>query len=130
MQADTSFWDSLVFAGIDNVDVETVTAALRHGRRSGERGVGGRPRARTADASRAGGTTPYQRRLKDLPLVGQSVVIPLTVRRFICGGDDCALRTFAEPFARLAVPYALPGNGPLTVTWCSRAARSRWTREV
>ncbi|MCI3273516.1 hypothetical protein [Streptomyces cylindrosporus] len=28
MQADTSFWDSLVFDGIDDVDVEKVTAAF------------------------------------------------------------------------------------------------------
>ncbi|MFE5096405.1 hypothetical protein ACFRCI_40360 [Streptomyces sp. NPDC056638] len=28
MQADTSFWDSLVFDGIDEVDVEAVTAAF------------------------------------------------------------------------------------------------------
>lgn len=33
-------------------------------------------------------------------------MIRLTVRRFICGGDGCARRTFAEPFARLTVPYA------------------------
>ncbi|MEU3620558.1 transposase family protein [Streptomyces sp. NPDC006872] len=48
----------------------------------------------------------YQRKLKDLPLAGQSVVIRLTVRRFICGAADCPRRTFAEPFPRLATPYA------------------------
>lgn len=105
MQADTSFWDSLVFAGIDDVDVETVTAAfgtvdvVARGRAAGAACPDcGRFSARVHDS--------YQRRVKDLPLGGQSVVIRLTVRRFICGGDDCARRTFAEPFARLAVPYA------------------------
>jgi len=48
----------------------------------------------------------YQRGLKDLPLAGQSVVIRLTVRRFICGAADCPRRTSAEPFARLTAPYA------------------------
>ncbi|MGW1291210.1 ISL3 family transposase, partial [Streptomyces sp. NPDC002586] len=48
----------------------------------------------------------YQRRLKDLPLAGQSVVIRLTVRRFICGTVECPRRTFAEPFAQLTTPYA------------------------
>ena len=28
MQADASFWDSLVFDGIDDVDIEAVTAAF------------------------------------------------------------------------------------------------------
>jgi hypothetical protein len=28
MQADASFWDSLVFDGIDDVDLETVTVAF------------------------------------------------------------------------------------------------------
>ncbi|MFF8880772.1 ISL3 family transposase [Streptomyces flaveolus] len=48
----------------------------------------------------------YQRRLKDLPLAEQGLVIRLTVRRFICGSADCPRRTFAEPFSRLAAPYA------------------------
>jgi hypothetical protein len=48
----------------------------------------------------------YQRRLKDLPLAEQSVVIHLTVRRFICSTDDCPRRTFAESFAQLTAPYA------------------------
>ncbi|WP_406434279.1 transposase family protein [Streptomyces sp. NBC_01589] len=48
----------------------------------------------------------YHRRLKDLPLAQQDFVIRLTVRRFICGAVDCPRRTFAEPFSRLAVPYA------------------------
>lgn len=48
----------------------------------------------------------YQRRLKDLPLAEQGFVIRLTVRRFVCGSVDCPRRTFAEPFSRLAAPYA------------------------
>ncbi|MFJ2598628.1 transposase family protein [Streptomyces erythrochromogenes] len=48
----------------------------------------------------------YQRRLKDLPLAEQGFVIRLMVRRFICGSADCPRRTFAEPFSRLAAPYA------------------------
>ncbi|MFE9123474.1 ISL3 family transposase [Streptomyces sp. NPDC007172] len=48
----------------------------------------------------------YQRRLKDLPLADQCFVIRLTVRRFICGSADCPRQTFAEPFSRLAAPYA------------------------
>ncbi|MFD9038943.1 ISL3 family transposase [Streptomyces bottropensis] len=105
MQADISFWDSLVFAGIDDVDVEAVTAAF------GTVDVVARGRAAGAacpDCGRFSGRVhdSYQRTVKDLPLGGQSVVIRLTVRRFICGGNDCARRTFAEPFAQLTVPYA------------------------
>ncbi|MEU6229096.1 transposase [Streptomyces sp. NPDC047042] len=48
----------------------------------------------------------YRRRLKDLPLAGQSVVIRLTVRRFLCTVANCPRRTFAEPFTRLTAPYA------------------------
>ncbi|MFJ3877190.1 transposase family protein [Streptomyces sp. NPDC090077] len=105
MQTDAPFWDSLVFHGIDDVDVETVTAAF------GTVEVVARGR-------RAEGACPdcgcfsdrvhdrYQRKLKDLPLADQGVVIRLTVRRFVCGSADCPRRTFAEPFSRLAAPYA------------------------
>ncbi|WP_234426018.1 transposase family protein [Streptomyces kebangsaanensis] len=48
----------------------------------------------------------YERRLKDLPLAEQRFVIRLEIRRFICGPADCPRRTFAEPFSRLAAPYA------------------------
>ncbi|WP_436842214.1 hypothetical protein [Streptomyces virginiae] len=48
----------------------------------------------------------YHRRSKDLPLAEQGFVIRLVVRRFICGAADCPRRTFAEPFSRLAAPYA------------------------
>ncbi|MEU9197939.1 transposase family protein [Streptomyces hundungensis] len=105
MQTDAPFWDSLVFDGIDDVDVEAVTArfgtveVVAKGRadRSACPGCGcfcGRVHDR------------YQRRLKDLPLGEQDFVIRLTVRRFICGSADCPRRTFAEPFSRLAAPHA------------------------
>ncbi|MFI6055770.1 transposase family protein [Streptomyces violascens] len=53
-----------------------------------------------------------QRRLKDLPLSGQSVVIWLTDRRFICGSQDRPRRTFAEPFAQLTAPYGSTPSMP------------------
>ncbi|WP_265558449.1 transposase family protein [Streptomyces hygroscopicus] len=49
----------------------------------------------------------YQRRLRDLPVGEFRVVIPLTVRRFVCGSADCPRRTFAEPFAQFTTPYEL-----------------------
>ncbi|MFF2964553.1 ISL3 family transposase [Streptomyces sp. NPDC057963] len=105
MQADTSFWDSLVFDGIDEVDVEAVTAAF------GTVDVMARGRAAGAACPDCGRFSDrvhdrYQRRLKDLPLVDQGFVIRLTVRRFICESADCRRRTFAEPFSRLAAPHA------------------------
>ncbi|MFF4258632.1 transposase family protein [Streptomyces sp. NPDC001663] len=105
MQADTTFWDSLVFDGIDDVDVDEVTAAF------GTVDIAARSRATGAMCPDCGGWSnrvhgSYQRRFKDLPLAGQSVVIRLTVRRFICDAADCPRRTFAEPFARLTTPYA------------------------
>ncbi|MCX4538756.1 ISL3 family transposase [Streptomyces sp. NBC_01669] len=105
MQADTSFWDSLVFDGIDEVDVEAVTAAF------GTIEVVARGRAAGAACPDCGRFSDrvhdrYQRRLKDLPLVDQGFVIRLTVRRFVCGSADWRRRTFAEPFSRLAAPHA------------------------
>ncbi|MEU0956875.1 ISL3 family transposase [Streptomyces niveus] len=105
MQTDASFWDSLVFDGIDEVDVEAVTAAfgtvevVARGRVAG---------AECPDCGRFSGRVHdrYQRRLKDLPLAQQGFVIRLVVRRFICGAADCTRRTFAESFSRLAAPYA------------------------
>lgn len=105
MQTDAPIWDSLVFAGIDEVDVEAVTAAfgtvevVARGRAAGAACPGcGRFSGRVHDR--------YQRRLRDLPLADQGFVIRLTVRRFICGSADCPRRTFAEPFSRLAAPHA------------------------
>ncbi|MFD7611337.1 transposase family protein [Streptomyces sp. NPDC059828] len=80
MQTDASLWDSLVFDGIDDVDVEAVTAAfgtvevVARGRLSGaECPDCGRFSDRVHDR--------YHRRLKDLPLAEQGFVIRLMVRR-------------------------------------------------
>ncbi|MGA4979903.1 ISL3 family transposase [Streptomyces cinereoruber] len=105
MQTDTPFWDSLVFDGIDEVEVEAFTAAF------GTVEVVARGRAARSACPDCGRFSDrvhdrYQRRLKDLPLADQRFVIRLTVRRFICGSADCPRRTFAEPFSRLAVPHA------------------------
>lgn len=101
MQTDAPFWDSLGFAGIDDVDVEAVTAGF------GTVEVVARGREAEAscpDCGRVSGRVRdrYQRRLKDLPLAEQEFTIRPTVRRFICGSADCPRRTFAEPFSRLA----------------------------
>ncbi|MFI8370915.1 ISL3 family transposase [Streptomyces sp. NPDC085466] len=105
MLTDAPFWDSLVFDGIDEVDVETVTAVF------GTVEVVARGRAGGASCPDCGRLSErvhdrYQRRLRDLPLAEQGFVIRLTVRRFICGSADCPRRTFAEPFSRLAAPHA------------------------
>ncbi|MFE4258118.1 transposase family protein [Streptomyces sp. NPDC056883] len=105
MQTEAPFWDSLVFEGIDDVDVEAVTTAF------GTVEVVARGRAAGSacpDCSRFSDRVHdrYQRRLKDLPLAEQGFVIRLMVRRFICGSADCPRRTFAEPFSQLAAPHA------------------------
>ncbi len=105
MQTDAPFWDSLVFDGIEDVNVEAVTAAF------GTVEVMARGRAVGAACPDCGRFSDrvhdrYQRRLKDLPLAEQGFVIRLTVQRFICGVADCPCRTFAEPFSRLAAPHA------------------------
>jgi transposase len=88
MQADASFWNSPVFDGIDgidgidDVDVEAVTAAfvtvdvVARGRAAGATCPDcGRFSDRVHDS--------YQPRSMDLPLGEQSVLIRLTVRRFM-----------------------------------------------
>lgn len=105
MQAEASFWDSLVSAGIYDLDVEAVTAAF------GAVDVMARGRAAGAacpDCGRFSGQVhdSHQRRLKDRPLGGQSVVIHLVVRRFVCGTAHCPRRTFAESSPELTSPYA------------------------
>ncbi|MGW6288236.1 transposase family protein [Streptomyces sp. NPDC055107] len=104
MQIDAPFWDSLIFEGIDEVDVEAVSAAfgtvevVARGRAAGAACPGcGRFSNRVHDR--------YQRRLKDLLLADQGFSIRLTVRRFICGSAGCPRRTFAEPFT--------PAGGPV-----------------
>ncbi|MFJ4871426.1 ISL3 family transposase [Streptomyces sp. NPDC088757] len=105
MQTDAPFWDSLVFDGIDEVEVEAVTVTL------GTVEVVARGRAAGAACPDCGRFADrvhdrYRRRLKDLPIAEQGLVIRLTVRRSVCGSADCPRRTFAEPFSRLAAPYA------------------------
>ncbi|MEU9319703.1 transposase family protein [Streptomyces sp. NPDC048295] len=105
VQTDALFWDSLVFKGIDEVEVQAVTAAF------GTVEVVARGRAVTVACPDCGLFSDrvhdrYQRRLKDLPLADQGLAIRLTVRRFICGSADCPRRTFAEAFSRLSVPHA------------------------
>jgi transposase len=105
MQADVSFWDSLVFDGIDDLTVEAVKAVF------GTVDVVARGRAAGALCPDCSGFSDrvhgsYQRRLRDLPIGEFRVVILLTVRRFVCGSADCPRRTFAEPFAQFTTPYA------------------------
>ncbi|MFE0937192.1 transposase family protein, partial [Streptomyces mutabilis] len=81
MLTDALFWDSLVFDGIDEVEVEAVAAAF------GTAEAVARGRARGAVCPDCGRLSDrvhdrYQRRLKDLPLADQGFVIRLTVRRF------------------------------------------------
>ncbi|GHI40061.1 transposase family protein [Streptomyces violascens] len=94
-----------MFDGIDDVDIEAVTAVF------GTVEVAARGRAAGSACPDCGRFSDrvhdrYQRRLKDLPLAEQGFVILLTVRRFICGSEDCPRRTFAEPFSQLAAPHA------------------------
>ncbi|MER5740124.1 transposase family protein [Streptomyces sp. NPDC002262] len=82
MQTDALLWDSLVFEGIDEAEVEAVAAAF------GTVEVVARGRAAGAVCPDCGRFSDrvhdrYQRRLKDLPLADQGFVIRLTVRRFI-----------------------------------------------
>ncbi|MDX2705638.1 transposase family protein [Streptomyces sp. PA03-6a] len=104
MQTDT-LWDLLAFEGIEEVEVEAVTAAF------GTVEVVASGRAVAVACPDCGLFSDrvhdrYQRRLRDLPLADQGFLIRLTVRRFICRSADCPRRTFAEPFARLTVPHA------------------------
>ncbi|MFE5796237.1 ISL3 family transposase [Streptomyces sp. NPDC056503] len=105
MQTDAPFWRSLVFEGIDGVEVEAVAASfgtvevVARGRAAGAACPDyGRFSSRVHDR--------HQRRLRDLPLAEQGFAIRLTVRRFICGSADCPRRTFAEPFSRPAVSHS------------------------
>ncbi|MFD7529839.1 transposase family protein [Streptomyces sp. NPDC059849] len=98
MQTDAPFWDSLVFAGIDDVDVETVTAAF------GTVEVVARGRVIEVECPDCGRFPDrvhdrYRRRLRDLPLADQGFAIRVTVRCFVCGMADRPRRTFAEPFS-------------------------------
>ncbi|MFE3763625.1 ISL3 family transposase [Streptomyces sp. NPDC059104] len=105
MQTNALLWSSLAFEEIADVEVEAVTAAF------GTIEVEARGHAGGASCPGCGRFSDrvhdrYQRRLRDLPLADQGLVIRLTVRRFICGSGDCPRRTFAEPFSRLTAPHA------------------------
>ncbi|MEU6053170.1 transposase family protein [Streptomyces xanthochromogenes] len=76
MQTDAPFWDSLVFDGIDNVDVEAVTATF------GTVEVAARGHSVGAPCPDCGRFSDrvhdrYQRRLRDFPLAEQGFVIRL-----------------------------------------------------
>ncbi|MEV0581131.1 MULTISPECIES: transposase family protein [unclassified Streptomyces] len=80
MQTDAPFWDSLVFDGIDEVDIEAVTAAV------GTVEVMARGRAVGAACPDCGRFSDrvhdrYQRRLKDLPLAPPPKRRPFSDRR-------------------------------------------------
>lgn len=116
------FWDSLVIDVIDDVDVEAATAAF------GTVEVTARGQAAAATCPDCGHSSgrahdSYQRRLKDLPLGGQSVMIRLTVRRFICDAGDCSRRTFAEPFARRPARTRASPRASIT-SWNGPGSRS------
>lgn len=105
MQTGGPSWETLVFDGIDDVGVEKVSVAF------GTVDI-------VARGCKAGATCPdcgryservhglYQRRLQDLPLGEQRVVIRMKVRRFVCEARACPRRTFAEPFTQLTRPYS------------------------
>ncbi|MCG7210151.1 ISL3 family transposase [Streptomyces arenae] len=105
MQTDAVFWKTLLFDGIDEVDVEKVTAAfgtidiVAKGHTAGAVCPDCGRRSERVHGS-------YQRRLRDLPLGEWSVMILLRDRRFVCDTSGCPRRTFVEPFARVTCPYA------------------------
>ncbi|MGW0141738.1 transposase family protein [Streptomyces calvus] len=95
----------VVFAGIGDVVVEAVSAVF------GTVEVVARSCLAGAVCPDCGACSSrvhasYLRKLKDLPLGGQGVVILLKVRRFVRGTERCRRRTFAEPFTQLTAPYA------------------------
>ena len=47
----------------------------------------------------------YERRLADVAVGGQELMIHLKARRFLCESSSCPRKTFAERFPELAVPY-------------------------
>jgi transposase len=63
----------------------------------------GRCRSCGAIASRV--HSRYRRRLEDVPVGGQPVVIHLTVRRFFCPAAGCSRQTFAEQVPDLTCRY-------------------------
>ncbi|WP_246094825.1 transposase family protein [Streptomyces roseicoloratus] len=107
MQTDAPFWDSLVFDGIDEVEVEAVTAAF------GTVEVMARGRTAGAACPDCGHFSDrvhdrYRRGLRGLPLADQGFVIRLTVRRFICGSG--APRAGRLPSRSPGWPSRTPGS--------------------
>jgi transposase len=47
----------------------------------------------------------YERRLSDMAVGGQDLMIHLRARRFMCDSSSCSRKTFAERFPELVVPY-------------------------
>ncbi|MEN3541243.1 ISL3 family transposase [Microbispora sp. ZYX-F-249] len=69
-----------------------------------------RTRASQAACSRCGMISQrvhssYERRVCDTAVGGQETVLHLRVRRFRCGNDDCAAKTFAEQVPGLTIRY-------------------------
>ena len=52
----------------------------------------------------------YQRHPADLPIVGHTVRLDISVRRFFCDNDRCERSIFAERMPSLVVPYARRTN--------------------
>jgi transposase len=52
----------------------------------------------------------YPRTLADVSLMDYAVMLRVQVRRFFCSNPACARKTFAEPFADLAVAHARRTN--------------------
>lgn len=107
---DSSFWDSIVFDGIDDVDVEAVTATF------GTVEVVARGRAAGAKCPDCGHFSErvhdrYERKLKDLPLAEQGFAIWLVVRRFICGASDVRRAVLAVGRPVLEAGTASTGAG-------------------
>jgi transposase len=47
----------------------------------------------------------YERRLADMAVGGQDLMIHLKARRFLCDSSACSRKTFAERFVELVAPY-------------------------
>ncbi|AWZ08805.1 hypothetical protein DRB96_22625 [Streptomyces sp. ICC1] len=106
MDLGDSCWPSLAFAGLDGgLVIRAVRSSL------GLVFITGWGRAASEDCPDCGRCGErvhdrYHRRVQDLPMGGQPVVITLLVRRFICDNARCERRTFAERFTQLTTPYA------------------------
>lgn len=89
----------LVLEGIDETP-EAIVLRVR-GRRNLRK-----PRCPTCSSGRVSRHSSYERRLRDVPWLGQPVIVILRVRRFRCHARDCPRRTFAEQIPQVAAPRA------------------------